>query len=92
MSGCVVCTCTFRTFGTYGRWLFVDVCCVCGVWVGGGCGSTPEKEARERETRETIDRMKIDEVPSLARKARIAAHTHIKVRRARDEGGRGGNE
>jgi|TARA_B100000683_G_scaffold117529_1_gene115542 hypothetical protein len=31
--------------------------------------------------------MKIDEVPSLARKARIAAHTHIKVRRARDEGG-----
>tara|TARA_B100000003_G_C10929104_1_gene370342 strand:- start:2386 stop:2496 length:111 start_codon:yes stop_codon:yes gene_type:complete len=36
--------------------------------------------------------MKIDEVPSLARKARIAAHTHIKVRRARDEWGRGGNE
>ena len=51
--------------------------CVCGVG-----GSTPK-----RETRETIDRMKIDEVPSLARKARIAAHTHIKVRRARDEGG-----
>ena len=60
--------------------------CVVGVvgvwWVCGGCGSTPK-----RETRETIDRMKIDEVPSLARKARIAAHTHIKVRRARDEGG-----
>jgi len=26
--------------------------------------------------------MKIDEVPSLARKARIATHTHIKVRLA----------
>jgi len=24
--------------------------------------------------------MKIDEVPSLARKSRVAAHTHIKVR------------
>ena len=28
--------------------------------------------------------MKIDEVPSLARKARIATHTHIKVRLAFD--------
>jgi len=31
--------------------------------------------------------MKIDEVPSLARKARIATHTHIKVRLAFDANG-----
>jgi len=33
--------------------------------------------------------MKIDEVPSLARKARIATHTHIKVRLAFDANGAG---
>jgi len=33
--------------------------------------------------------MKIDEVPSLARKARIATHTHIKVRLAFGANGAG---
>ena len=35
--------------------------------------------------------MKIDEVPSLARKARIATHTHIKVRLAFGANTRAGN-
>lgn len=33
--------------------------------------------------------MKIDEVPSLARKSRVAAHTHIKVRANARAGRRG---
>jgi len=63
------------------------VCRVRDVCVLGQRPSAPSVErARGRASARhpaTIDRMKIDEVPSLARKARIAAHTHIKVRRAR---------
>lgn len=63
------------------------VCVACDVFLLGQRPSAPSVtegvvRAGARHPA-TIDRMKIDEVPSLARKARIAAHTHIKVRRAR---------
>ena len=62
----------------------LHVMCLCWVNALARRPSSGRARARARARRSaTIDRMKIDEVPSLARKARIAAHTHIKVRRAR---------